>query len=76
MFVEFTNYFITTHKWLLISNTNFSISITSHKLVLPYALNQVNSVNPSCISFQISISDGFHKYELLLAVIHSDLVEN
>ena len=76
VFIQFTYYFITTDKWLLISNTSLSISITSHKLVLPHALNQVNLVNSSCISFRISISDGFHNYELVLEVIYSDLVDN
>ena len=40
------------------------------------SLKQVNSFNPSSIRFRISISDGFHKHELLLPIIYSDLVEN
>ena len=40
------------------------------------SLNQVNSLNSSSIRFWISILDGFHKHELLLPVIYSDLVEN
>ena len=45
-------------------------------LVQILTLNQVISFNSSYIRFQISISDGIHKHELLLPVIYSDLVEN
>ena len=61
--------------------TKVSISLLLHgainllPLVQVSSLNQVNSLKSSSIRFQISISDGLHRHELLLPTIYSSLVE-
>ena len=61
--------------------TEDSISLLLHgavnicPLVQVSSLNQVNSLNSSSIRFQISISGGLQKHEILLPTIYSSLVE-
>ena len=45
-------------------------------LVQVSTLNQVNSLNSSTIQFPISISERFHKHEILLPIIYNSLVED
>ena len=61
--------------------TEYSISLLLHGVVNLFpleqfsTLNQVNSLNSSTIRFEISISDGLHKHDLLLPIIYNSLVE-
>ena len=54
----------------------YMVFLTFFSLAQVSTLNQVNSLNSSTIWFQISISNGLHKHELLLPIIYNSLVED